>query len=866
MAKTTYIIRDVLTINASLPFMAGLEPGDTLCLIGRQVTITENYDLKGRNLEIYASIFVNPNKAIIFNQGTSGAQGVRGNGGAWGGPGMPNGSVGEIGKAGGDGTHGGFVKVVAEKLTDLHVNVRGGDAGNGGAGGNGGKGSAVQILLDRWPAVSAIPSNGGDGGRGGRGGNGGNGGSVAVSSPDYINDPAVDISGGNAGEGGSGGAGSSPGDVELVQGEHDMEIPVIDISGEYGLQGTPGDRGDTGLEGRYDKSTPSVEELWAFLASQTFAAEWAKYRHAVGEFFFRSYVPGVQGRDQYLGMAVDEFQAAMRLQPGQTETASSRRRDEIWNNMNPLGLPRNFDVIPNFKEYMTNLANVGGLLATFTSIGNTLLLKTSDVQAYQNIFQNQQRESKIREAKAAADLDISIENKKDINKALDTVQEMIADVQQRIEKAKEEMKSKPMDWRQVAGSVFEVAVAVGAVMAAVPTGGASLVALAPGVITLSKTVYDNAKPLVQAMMDDKESETLNEATKQFENVKKDVGEIKNAATKVTDLLNLIEGIKSKKTPDNSKLLDLAQQGAELAYEHLLKQQELKRAGMTIEALEQTLDLETKLQKVHDEEIQRAELTEEIIREAGLKVIQATFSRVDVLLNFAFRAQRSVEIYLLQDQSQNVYYDVGRVHPDIEAEYHRDPSSLNNLIRLYQESFNRLLNPIDMWTSYQKYFDHSLFKATRRLDFVDGETLSTFRSTFTLAFVIDAAALALERYRTKIQAIGIAFVGATGAGNIITCKIEHGAFYSERTSNGSVRETVQRARHEFIAATVKPLETGGFDIDSSPPLDEPQGSPLWGMGIGGRYVVTIPPSELAEHQPKFEGLEAIQVWIGYQFME
>ncbi|KAL5316524.1 hypothetical protein ACEPPN_015573 [Leptodophora sp. 'Broadleaf-Isolate-01'] len=96
------------------------------------------------------------------------------------------------------------------------------------------------------------------------------------------------------------------------------------------------------------------------------------------------------------------------------------------------------------------------------------------------------------------------------------VQMMIDDVQQRIEKAKEEMKSKLMDWKQVAGTVFEVVVAVGAVMAAVLTGGASLVALAPGVITLGKTVYDNAGPLVQAMMDDKETETLTEATKQFE--------------------------------------------------------------------------------------------------------------------------------------------------------------------------------------------------------------------------------------------------------------------------------------------------------------------------------------------------------------
>lgn len=95
----------------------------------------------------------------------------------------------------------------------------------------------------------------------------------------------------------------------------------------------------------------------------------------MGEFFFRSYVPGAADRDRYIGRVIDEFKAAIRLNPKQIE--SSFRLEQIWNNMNPLGLPRNFDVIPNFKEYMANYSNVANLVTTFTSIGSTLLIKSS---------------------------------------------------------------------------------------------------------------------------------------------------------------------------------------------------------------------------------------------------------------------------------------------------------------------------------------------------------------------------------------------------------------------------------------------------------------------------------------------------------
>lgn len=90
---------------------------------------------------------------------------------------------------------------------------------------------------------------------------------------------------------------------------------------------------------------------------------------------------------------------------------------------------------------------------------------------------------------------------------------MIDDVKQRIEKAKDEMKRKCLGFQGIVGNIVDLAVAVSVVMAAAPTGGASLLVLAPDIISFSKTVYDNAAPLVQAILDDKKTETLAVAKK-----------------------------------------------------------------------------------------------------------------------------------------------------------------------------------------------------------------------------------------------------------------------------------------------------------------------------------------------------------------
>ncbi|KAI9150384.1 hypothetical protein HJFPF1_10150 [Paramyrothecium foliicola] len=871
MPQTVQIIRDVIQIDAGFPYTSGLQAGDTLRLIARQIILNSALDLQGKNLDLYATNFIAQNDAIILSEGTRGSQGTKGTDGVWGVyPDAINGSDGGAGQTGGNGTNGGAVKIMAEVIEDLQISVIGGEGGPGGNGGFGGKGATVKVNKASPQPIAIELANGGIGGTGGNGGNGGNGGTVALSSTKYVAtrkhlSPLVYVSGGKHGLGGVGGGYYGPGDYEWLPVAHDLEEPLVEFyGGGEGGPGASGDDGADGLAGVEDTRTLEMVGFWASISSEPFAAEWAKYRHAVGEYFFRNYIPGAADRDGYIGRAVDEFQAALRLNSKQEE--SILRLEQIWNNMNPLGLPRNFDVIPNFKEYMANLTNLGNLVTTFSNIGSTLLLGSDDVGRFRAILDGENAQSVERFDQAGRDLNISRTNEEDIGEALQNVKVLMDNIAQRIEKAKEEMKKKPLTFAGVVGDLGQLAVAVTAVISAVPTGGASLVALAPGIMTLTKTIYDNAGEMVQAIMDDEETKLLEDVKKKADKVKKQGKAVGDASNKLIDLISMIGKIGKQKTPDNSKLIELVQQGAELAYEHLLKQQELERAQLQTKAMQEKQNAEAALQIFYSGAREQNSLSQEVIRQAGLKVIQAAQARVDDVLDFAFRAQRSIEIYLGIDQVQHVYFDVGRVHPDLEADYVRDPRYASTLTAAYDMSFTRLLEPTGMWKAYKEHFDRRPDTDIRRLSFTDSEDLGTFRETFALSFSLNAADLSEKRYDTKVQAIGIAFVGASGEGDIISCKIEHGGVYYERGRDGEIHSMVLTARHDIIIAATKPLTVDGFDDDWTPPVGEPQSSPLWGMSIGGIYTITVPENEFVEHHPTFEQLREIEVWIKYQFTE
>jgi len=853
------IIRDQITINDSFTaFLAGVAPGETLKLVARSIQHAPGYNLElsGRVLSIVTSTY-SGNGGAILTAGGAGDNGGAGSSGSAGsaslsGAGNRPGGVGQAGTNGRGGKSAGSIRILGQSIDGLHIVALGGTGGAGGPGGSGGPGGNGRRVGRPTDPEIIEGTGGGAGGPGGNGGTGGPGGHIAIASVAYSSAPYVEIAGGPGGPGGNGGNGGAKGALS---------------SEPNGPHGPGGAAGASGPLGSSTTTTLSENDYWLSVVAELAGdvSAWAAYRHSVGEFLFRGYTPNVPERSSNLQLAVNEFQAALRLSPDYSE--SSRLRDNVWNNNNALGLRHDLDVIPHFDEYIQAFTSFGNLVLGFVAIGSTELLHAVDLDAFTGILTLQKQETQNRISDAQDQLMIAKAEQKDASDAITETNKKITDTTQQIQAAQAEMNNHSMSFGSVIGVVGEVAGAVVSVIAAIPTGGASLVALVPDIIALTKTIADNAAPLAQAIFKDGNDAALKQVKDGYGKVNKDAKEIINDTKAVINMVNVIEKIAAGSTPDNSKYVALVQKGAELAHELLLQQRQLEEAGMKVDAINATIGRANDLLTATEAVLSNVQLDDKLIREAGLRTIRNAQLKVDTLLGFAFRAQRSVEIYTLKDESQNLFLDAGHIHPDAESDYRDGRINDAQLISAYSDSWTRLLQPINMQADYLSYFDDQpLNSDIRRLSFQEAETLQAFRDTHTLSFAIEPTSLPPERFDTKAQAVFVSFVGATSPSGIVSCQIQHGNRYTQQRSDGTRSDLLLEARTVTLPARTTQLELGGVDLGSNPPLSAPQALPFWGRGLCGRWEITIPQSEFDLHHPELTGLTEIQVWLGYQFQQ
>ncbi|KJK79839.1 hypothetical protein H634G_04078 [Metarhizium anisopliae BRIP 53293] len=91
---------------------------------------------------------------------------------------------------------------------------------------------------------------------------------------------------------------------------------------------------------------------------------------------------------------------------------------------------------------------------------------------------------------------------------------------------------------------------------------------------------------------------------------------------------------------------------------------------------------------------------------------------------------------IRDQIQNVLYDIGHVHPDLEGDYAFFSVSTVELVSAYDTSISKgLVRPTSMYNPYLNYLESPKADISRHI-FDDAETLETFRSTFTMTFEMD----------------------------------------------------------------------------------------------------------------------------------
>jgi hypothetical protein len=867
MADFTHI-RDLIQVNGKLKARIdakNLNPGDTIRLVAQQIQHEANFDLNlfGFNVVIVAgeydsnggSINVSPPKPEKDGEpGRVGTEGKAGHGALdnrAGGDGTP----GDRGLGGGAATS---VRIICEFLRGAHVVANGGTGGKGGEGGAGGKGGAGE----KGPPPGKpgdggfFGTSGGNGGSGGDGGPGGRGGQVLVAHITASAAPVLEAAGGLGGSGGSGGRGGPHGKLsEFGQDDNGRPGPA----GANGPSGAAGSATDLQIS-----ADDYVTRVRAELGPA--AAEWVAYRLTVGEYLYRRYNPEVPANAGDLIRAMQEFDAVLRFDPKNAQ--AFRLQQQILADQNILGLPRELDLIPDFTLYSTAFQAFGNLVFGAFNQGIETLLTTTvldegakalDLQ--KDNFEKAVADTKVElqaamsAAKNAADDDLEAEAR-------------VTEVNNQIHAALDEMNHQTITIGGILSIVGEIAGAVASVAAAVPSAGTSLLALAPDVVFLTESVSDNAGPIIDALFTDlrKTKAEFKNVTDAYDKVNKDVTEIAKGAKAFINFVDVVQKLVAGTTPDNAKVVGLLQRAVELKHAQLLADLRRAQADLTVAAVGAKLERANAL-LVEAQQLS-AQLHAEVdkLGEAGLTVVRNTQMQLDSLLGFAFRAQRSVEIYTLKSEVQHLFLDAGYLEPDKERDFAEKFLDPIDLIQAYIVSFDRLLQPIKMQEDYQAFFSdqNHLDADSLRLSFTAPELLQNFRDTHDLQFTIELRDLPAAHFDAKVQAVFVAFVGATSPSKIISCEVRHGDRYEQKRPDGTAAVQLLQPHTNTRQASTSSLQLAGVNFVSDTPLTAPQALSFWGRGVAGLWGLSIPQSEFDLHHPDLTGLSEIQVFVGYQF--
>jgi hypothetical protein len=353
-----------------------LPPGSVLVFAADTIVLKQDFAIPGRVLADYSLVFL----ADSFDGGghtidVSGATGAAGAAGAAGGNSHDFDRPGDDGAAGDNGGPGhgaGRVTIACQQLRDLHAVARGGPGGGGGPGGKGGSGELGN-------AHTGTPgTDGGDGGGGGDGGDGHSGGQIDLI---YVQDQvpgglhsatAIDVSGGAGGAPGAAGAGGSGGALATD-----------------GQPGPPGSAGAAGAPGTATVQQVDQSMFWGAVATidQDAATEWSDYRTRLGDYLFRAYRAHDSSLADNPKLAYVEFAAASALDP--SNGVAGRLQQHLVADQNPLGLTRQYDLVPDFPRYERVVTDYGPMVLGLFETASQLMANANNLGRMQDAVRSQ---------------------------------------------------------------------------------------------------------------------------------------------------------------------------------------------------------------------------------------------------------------------------------------------------------------------------------------------------------------------------------------------------------------------------------------------------------------------------------------------
>ncbi|TDB88675.1 hypothetical protein E1264_10660 [Actinomadura sp. KC216] len=864
-------IRDVVKVGTRLQEFCQKAGAGPIFLLGRRVEHDPGVNLritKG-HLIIVADVYDGTNGMID-------ARGVDGVGSS------------DPGRRGGDGEPGASVTVMCRRSINAHVSAVGGTGAGGSTGANGTPGvdgystpeQQVFVPEEPWNPTSTTgeyvlkPSEirpgtpGGNGGPGGDGGTGGKGGTITFTSIVDDTEPILDASSGSGGPG-------APGGVAGANGVYSEGTPV---DGQPGTDGAPGVDGQINYTNVAEADYPAGLRPLLDSTGPSYANYWAPFRIITGDYFYHKYNRSVPERREYARLAAIEFERALELQPDNVDAKRLQEQlvgypsdeDAVWvgGGNNALGLPHDLDLLPSFNEYNYAFTSFGTLVLDFLNRGVGTIILGGMSYRLSEFVKLQHQEALAARDNCKDDLEIAESEQQLAGDEVDYAQQMLdqatSDIRKALEELQRQNRSPTVGIGDIIGSFAEVAGAVIAVATAVPTGGVSLVALVPHMATLANSLITNSEPIVKAMLAGEIADT--KAVKDaYEAVDKDVSAVIGAGRSIVNFITIAQRLSQAQTAaDNSKYMALVRRGTELTHQLLLAQSRAAIAQQRVDASQARLTRTEGLVKQAKALERDMKLDADSITRAGMLAIATAQSKADALLSFAFRAQRSVEIYTLKNEEQHLFLDAGLISPDDAQDYYEGDISGPELVQKLEESWAHILKPLEIQMDYTSYFSLQHDQDTIRRSFTSADPqLSDLKTRHQFAFRVDASKIPAGHSDAKIRSVRLALVGASHPAGEVSCEVRHGGIYEQRRSDNTIAIQLLQPRISTRPATTTPLAPDQ-GLGDDPPLTAPQSLAFWGRGVGGDWQITI-PQEQFDSGLDLSTLTEIQVWIRYQFI-
>ena len=196
-----------------------------------------------------------------------------------------------------------------------------------------------------------------------------------------------------------------------------------------------------------------------------------------------------------------------------------------------------------------------------------------------------------------------------------------------------------------------------------PTGGASLLAFAPDLVNIAVDI-EGAIP--QWLVDLEKSFGVDDPY----DLSKDAGNLKNVIqqnyAEVNNLINLAETLRNvgeATSTDQSAYKQLLAKSVESVHSQLLAGLRSSQSDILHQvALDKQAQASTDLQAAQSE-LASVTAGAKDLTAAGQAIMSVSHSYFETVARFAFYSARALEIYTLDDLSDEIRFDYGYVHPD-----------------------------------------------------------------------------------------------------------------------------------------------------------------------------------------------------------